>query len=360
MSQTASNTTTPVTTTPVELAPNLITHEYQGGARIASYRGLGPAGTNQPEEWIGSTVPRAGEQETGLARTTSGEYLRNLIAMDRASWIGEEAAPSGDAGDTGVLFKLLDAGQRLPVHFHPGRSFARSHLGCPYGKTEAWVILEAEPGAAVYLGWKEHTDLSELAARRDAQDSEWMLSRMNRIPVKAGMGIFVPAGTVHAIGEGVLVAEVQEPTDFSAVLEWSVTTLTREQSHLGVGFDTVMNALDLTPMKPQDLAKQIKTTNLQARSNSPRSLLPVHANPYFRISQIAPEPDGQVAVAPGLAVAVIVSGSGTLTGTQTVSARAGKVLAIPAAFGPWTAAGDLTAIVVQPGTGWPGNAGTLP
>src|SRR6478672_2193954 len=70
-----------------------------------------------------------------------------------------------------------------------------------------------------------------------------MLARMNRVPVRRGAGILVPAGLAHAIGEGVFVVEVQEPTDFSIVLEWSVTTSGREDSHLGVGFDTAMSAV---------------------------------------------------------------------------------------------------------------------
>src|SRR5690606_30639376 len=104
-------------------------------------------------------------------------------------------------------------------------------------------VLDAEPGSAVYVGWKETVDRDELDRRRDAQDSEWMLDHLNRIPVRAGMGIVCPAGTAHAIGEGVFVAEVQEPTDFSILLEWSVTTSTREESHLDLGFDAVMPAV---------------------------------------------------------------------------------------------------------------------
>src|SRR5206468_12724416 len=70
--------------------------------------------------------------------------------------------------------------------FRSDRAFATRHLDCPYGKTEAWFVLEAEPDAAVHLGWREDVDPAELAERRDRQDSAWMLSRMNRVPVRAG------------------------------------------------------------------------------------------------------------------------------------------------------------------------------
>lgn len=121
----------------------------------------------------------------------------------------------------------------------PDTGFSATHLDCPYGKTEAWYVLGTEPGAAVYLGWKTPVDRDELDRRRDAQDSAWLLDHMNRVEVHPGMGIFVPAGTVHAIDSGIFVAEVQEPTDFSILLEWSVTTSSRDESHLGVGFETV-------------------------------------------------------------------------------------------------------------------------
>ena len=122
---------------------------------------------------------------------------------------------------------------------HP-TAFARPP-GLPYGKT-SWLVLDAT-GSAVHLGWREDVDPAELADRRDAQDGAWMLERMHRIEVSRGDGILVPAGAVHAIGAGAFVLEAQEPTDFSILLEWSVTTETRDGSHLGLGFDTAMGAV---------------------------------------------------------------------------------------------------------------------
>ena len=185
-------------------------------------------------------VDRGHRQPVRRGRHRPGPHRRRPAAAGPgrrrpAGWLGAGAAGRFTPGDTGMLVKLLDAGQRLPVHVHPDRAFARSHLQCPYGKTEAWLVLDADPGSAVYLGWRDDVDPDELAARRDAQDGAWMLARMHRIEVRRGDGILVPAGTVHAIGEGVFVLEAQEPTDFSILLEWSVTTETRDGSHLGLG-----------------------------------------------------------------------------------------------------------------------------
>ena len=199
---------------------------------------------HRPEEWLAATVARAGEPGVGPARTVDGRLFADVVAADLHGWVGDLGP------DTGVLVKLLDAGQRLPVHVHPDRDFASSHLGCGYGKTEAWYVLAADEGATVHLGWTEDVDPEELAERRDRQDSAWMLERLHQVPVRGGDGILVPAGQPHAIGAGVFVVEAQEPTDFSIVLEWSVTTASREESHLDLGFDTAMGALSHRALAP--------------------------------------------------------------------------------------------------------------
>jgi len=184
---------------PLVLAPNLIDHFYLGGDRIAALRGIQTTSARQPEEWLAATVSRADEEMIGLSRAESGELLRDLVSDNPASWTGPEHAAARNDGDVGILVKLLDAGQRLPVHAHPDRSFARSHLDCPYGKTESWLVLGSEPGAAVHLGWKTDIDGEELASRRDSQDGDWMLGHMNRVEVSPGMGILVRCrhGTRH-------------------------------------------------------------------------------------------------------------------------------------------------------------------
>lgn len=123
---------------PLLLPPNPVQHFYRGGDRIAALRGFVATTDRQPEEWLGSTLTRFGEGTVGLATTAEGEFLRDLIEADPAQWTG---GPGRDAADTGILVKLLDARQRLPVHVHPGREFAAAHLDCPYGKTEAWYVL---------------------------------------------------------------------------------------------------------------------------------------------------------------------------------------------------------------------------
>lgn len=341
---------------PAAMAPNLIDHFYRGGANIAQLRGIQTTSEWQPEEWLAATVSRADEKLIGLSRTESGELLRDLVSRDHASWIGPEHAAARDHSDVGILFKLLDAGQRLSIHVHPDREFAQRHLNCPYGKTEAWFVLQTEPGAAVHVGWNTDVDREELNRRRDTQDSEWMLDHMNRVEVELGMGILIPAGTVHSIDAGIFVAEVQEPTDFSIRLEWSITTSTREESHLGIGFDAVMPAVSTRALPQSTLQDLVVRHDLTARHTEARRLLPAAADPFFRLSHAAPLPGRPIRIDAGFAVALVLSGTATLTGAEDrIHVSAGQVFAVPHAFGAWEVEGDACVLVGRPGVGWPAS-----
>lgn len=350
-------------TEPILLPPNVIDHYYRGGARIAELRGIGLPNEFRPEEWLAATNARAGEGSVGLSRTTDGMLLSDLIAGDRSGWIGVDTAPHG-AGDNGLLVKLLDAAQRLPVHVHPDRSFAAAHLNCPYGKTEAWYVLATDPRSpdgsepSVWLGWTEDVDPDELARRVDAQDSDWMLARMHRVVVRPGDGILVPAGTTHAIGAGVFVAEVQEPTDLSILLEWSITTSDREHSHLGLGFDIALQSLNCRRFDDQQLRSLIRHTDPQSRGSELAPLLPDAADPFFRLAKAAPSNGSAVAVPAGFAVALVIEGKGEIAGRSRVPVSKGQVLAVPYGFGAWQVRGDVQVLVCRPGAGWPDSTAT--
>jgi mannose-6-phosphate isomerase len=346
---------------PVRLAANPVQHFYRGGARIAALRGFRTVSDHQPEEWVAATVSRFGADTTGLAVTEDGDLLRDLVAADPAGWLGPEAAATARffPADTGVLVKLLDSGQRLPVHVHPDRAFAATHLGCPYGKTEAWFVLDAEPGAAVHLGWTEDVDPAELAVRRDAQDSAWMLSRMHRVEVRQGDGILVPAGQVHAIGEGVFVVEAQEPTDFSILLEWSVTTSSREESHLGLGFERAMTAVSHARLPEQELAALCRHVDDGPPSTAPQPLLVPMAEEFFRLDLLVPGAEASDPVPAGFAAVVVLEGGGALVSVRgELTVAGGDLLAVPASFGEWSARGPLRVVVARPGLGWPGTLGS--
>jgi mannose-6-phosphate isomerase len=115
----------------------------------------------------------------------------------------------GKAPDTALLLKLLFTSQPLSIQVHPDDAFARS-IGLPNGKTEAWHVLSAAPNAEVALGLREHLTSQQLRqAGADGSIAELMAWHA----VAQGDTILVPAGTIHAIGAGLIIAEIQQRSD---------------------------------------------------------------------------------------------------------------------------------------------------
>jgi mannose-6-phosphate isomerase len=116
---------------------------------------------------------------------------------------------SGEAADTSLLLKLLFTSQPLSIQVHPDDAYARS-IGLPNGKTEAWYVLSAAPEAKVALGLKQHLTKSQL--RQAAEDGS-IANLVAWHAVSPGDSILVPAGTIHAIGAGLVIAEIQQRSD---------------------------------------------------------------------------------------------------------------------------------------------------
>ncbi len=302
------------------LPPNVLRHFYAGGARIAAFRGLELESDHMPEEWIGA-VNTTFDGTRGLSRFEDGTLVRDAIAADPAAYLGAD-----ERSNPGLLVKLLDAGQRLPVHFHPGREFATAYLHSPYGKTEAWLIIEAEPDARVWVGWKRAVSLDDVRAWMREQDAEAMLAAMHELPVAAGDAIYVPAGTIHAIGAGILMVELQEPTDFSVSLEWDGFELGEDDCHLNLGWERALEALDRSVAEP------------------PRTTLPPEAGEFFRAEWVT---DGPLDA--GFSILVGLEGSGTLaTDGGDVPFGRGTAVLVPHAAGRGELRGGVRALRARP------------
>ena len=295
---------------------------------------------------MGATVSRFGAPSLGPAKLADGTLLRDAVRADPHSWVGRD---DGESGDTGVLVKLLDAGQRLPVHVHPTREFASQHLGCAYGKTEAWYVLEADDDAAVWVGWREDVSQDRLTQLVEAQDAEAMLALMHRLPVRPGDGVLVPGGTPHAIGAGILLVEAQEPIDQSILLERTNTTASDDEVFLGLTREVALSVVETTART--DIAALTRRTGAHVAGLV--EVLPEEAAPFFRMELLTPGVD----VPSGFAVAVALSGAGALTSahSEPVDVKRGQTLVVPAASGDWRVDGDVRLLVCRPGTTWPPN-----
>ena len=110
-----------------------------------------------------------------------------------------------------VLIKLIDAKQNLSVQVHPDDDYALANENS-FGKTEAWYIVEADEGAGIYLGFNRDVAKEELET---AIREETLPTLLNFYPVKAGECYFIPAGTIHAIGAGCLICEIQQNSNLT-------------------------------------------------------------------------------------------------------------------------------------------------
>jgi mannose-6-phosphate isomerase len=316
---------------------------YLGGARIAAFRGVAPAGDHVPEDWIASTTTVAGFDDVGLTHLDDGRTLRAAIAADPSAWLGPEHA-SRFGADPALLVKLLDAGERLPVHVHPDDAFARQHLSCRTGKTESWIILAADPGAQVHLGFHDDVDPAQLGTWVAQQDREAMLSALHSVAVRPGDTVYVPAGLAHAIGAGIFLLELQQAADLSLLLEYSGFAIDGlRDGNLGIGFDAALRCVR------HDAVSTAELDRLCGRWDD-RRIFPAVADEFFRAERIAGDVD--TVLEAGFSVLAVVAGSGRLSrpGAEAggLDVRAGSTVAVPFGAGSVHVRGELELLRCRP------------
>lgn len=247
----------PLARRPLPLAKNRVYRLWRGGALLDRFQGgSNPSDGNVPEEWVGSTtVSRLSGRppDEGLSRiplSAGGTVvLKDLIEAFPEEMLGASHAAALGA-ELGVLCKLLDSAARLPVQCHPSAAFARQHLASSFGKTEASLILATRSidGATPYmlLGFRDGVTEAEFRRIVAAQDIPAQVAALNRIEVKPGDVYLVGPGMPHALGPGVFMIEVQEPTDLVVNTEYVFCGVrrTEAQCFMGLGFDLGMSCFD--------------------------------------------------------------------------------------------------------------------
>ena len=140
----------------------------------------------------------------------AGNNLSELIEIYMGDLVGDKIYDNYGLTFP-LLFKLIDANENLSIQVHPGDELAAERHNS-YGKTEMWYVVDADPGAELIIGFKNDCNRDEYL---DALEDDEIEKLLQKVLVKKGDVFFIPAGLVHAIGKGVVVAEIQQSSDIT-------------------------------------------------------------------------------------------------------------------------------------------------
>ncbi len=179
-----------------------------------------------------------------------GQTLTDAMELWGEALLGSNSQQALELGKFPLLIKLLDANRWLSVQVHPDDTYGLAHEG-EFGKTEMWIVLEAEPGAEIIYGFTRGVTVERYAAEVAADRAA---DSLHRLPVKKGDVIFVPAGAIHALGPGIIVAEIQQNSDTTyRIYDWGrPRPIHLEQSLAVLNFDLVQPG----PAQPRTLIKE--------------------------------------------------------------------------------------------------------
>jgi len=316
-----------------------------------------------PEDWLASTVlarngSNSQSREEGLSRLGepfSGQKLTDALRAAPEFWFGgcQQRRES-----PGVLWKLLDSSVRLQLQAHPDRAFARKHLNSTAGKTECWYILETRGDGCVYLGFQRSPGRDEWGRMIREQRVDEMLACFDPLPVRAGECYAVPAGTPHAIGAGVFMVELMEPTDWVVRCETTNAgvALSPEACFMGLGLDTCLEIFNYNSFPPSEVRNRYqqrpRTVNQQAGFVREEIIGP-DWHEFFQLHRLrgdgtAEWPGG------GLMLLIALKGSGRLaTKSESQLVSAGQTWLLPGAADNWEwhSEGDWELLLAMPPSG---------
>lgn len=270
---------------PIILPPNRVWRSYLGGRTLDTLAGVAtPSDGHFPEDWIASTtravnVGRESVVEGRSVVEVAGQAhdLATLLESDPEYFLGA-AHVARHGARLPLLVKFLDSSIRLHFQVHPTAAFARQFLNSPSGKTEAYQVLAVRPkvtAPCVYLGFQRPPSRTELRRMIAEQDIAALESCFDPIPVAPGDTLLVPGGMPHALGPGLFLVELQEPTDLVVRFEFERGgfVLPEAARFMQRGLDFCLDVFDLTPRSREDVLRTQRCAPKAPVPLGPRSWL---------------------------------------------------------------------------------------
>ena len=299
---------------------------YDGGALTRRFRGLPETPDDHwSEDWVGSCTEAGNADPDGRPQGPSVTDVDGFGPVAIQTLI--EAAPDVMVGaafaaqwgtTSGVLVKLLSPAGQVPLHAHPSRAWARQHLGSRFGKTEAWIILDA-PGdghepAYAGIGFRPGIDRAAFGAAARGHDGSAVRSTLHRFEVAPGEVYVAHGGVPHYLGPRISFIEVQEPTDQIVIAETDGAD--DAGATMGLGWDLALDMIDYEATdRSATLARARQGPRLLRESHGSREtrLFQDDVGEFFDATRL--EVDGEIAVEDGrFYIGIVTGGSGTLEG----------------------------------------------
>ena len=331
MTSSSSHTDAAVDLYPLTFAPVFKDYPW-GGRSLSTVLGRTIPDGIVAESWDIAAHPNG--SSTVANGPLAGKTLQEVMELLGEALVGENNADALALGKFPLLIKLLDANRWLSVQVHPNDDYALRHEG-EFGKTEMWVVLHAEPGAELIYGFRRGVTRDAYAAvlgtERSADD-------LHRVAVQAGDVIFVPAGAIHALGPGIIVAEIQQNSDTTyRIYDWGRP----RPLHL----EQALDVLDFSLVEPGPATPRLLMEEDDLRIEQ------LVACPYFETERIL-FPAGSEYF--GLCDGATFEIWGVLQGNVTLDADAPPLalaavqwVLLPAALGEYRIAADADAVLLR-------------
>jgi mannose-6-phosphate isomerase len=302
--------------------------------RVWGGRALEQFGLELPDGAIGEGW-MIGDHPNGTTKVVNGELaglgLDEIREQYGREWFGTRGF-SEKNGRFPLLIKLLDCNDDLSVQVHPTDVYDRLPVG-ELGKTEMWYILSAKPGAKIIYGLKEGIDRS---AMESAINEGRIMDTLQEVPVEAGDAFYIPAGTVHALCSGVVVAEIQQNSD----------TTYRLYDYDRPGLDGKLRELHVEDSLNVIAYEGAGAQRMKTDGVSAGEWLSIATSPYFQVEKGIVEGPLSLSTSPeSFVILVIADGEGQVrySGGE-LDAKAGQCFLLPATLGDYELSGSMTVL----------------
>lgn len=299
-----------------------------GGSRLRSVFGFDIPNDKIGEDWAISAHPH------GVSVVENGEYQGQKLDelwQNHKELFGNPTEPVFP-----LLIKILDAEDELSVQVHPDDAYGMKHEG-ELGKTECWYIIDAEPGAEIIYG--HHAKTREERAEM-IQEGRWD-DLLKKVPVKKGDFFYVPSGTIHAIGKGIMILETQQSSDTT----YRVYDYDRKDANGNTRELHIQQSIDVTTVPaitPQIQMKEVRKGN--------SSIVTYLETEFFNVYEWDIKGITSFNKQAPYTLATVIDGAGELVVNEKIyPLTKGASFILPNDVTEWTVQGELSIIASEPG-----------